>query len=354
MVQMDNLHYSYDSINGYNKPFNFIMSAREPGKTAMAWMKLIYLPWKKNKKPWIYLVRQVVEITDALVSSIQDTTVNKFTDDAVKFEYKQTFKDGIVDVKINGEIFFRIVSLSISLRRIKLATLANIGGILMDEYIIDPRTSEHYLPNEAFKIKEAYTTWKREYNGKGVLKAYFLGNPYSLYNPVFMDWKVNPNMLKRDSFLVGDMYVIHWAVINPELKKQLIAANPLYQFDEDYSGYALEGMAVNDANIKLGTLPENFAIRYAFKVNGKYLAVFKCRFYTPDLEYWYYVQDYPELSKKRIVFCYDFKEIVDKAIIMSPEDRFNLQTFKDGIRKNKVAYGDINVYYLIMEVYKNL
>ena len=354
MIPMDNIHYSYDPINGYNKPFNFVMSAREPGKTGMAWMKLIYFKWKKDKKPWIYMVRQSVEITDALLSSIQDTTINKFTDDNVKFEYKQTFKDGIVDVRIKGEMYFRVVSLSISLRRIKLALLANIGGVLMDEYIIDPRSQERYLPNEAFKIKEAYTTWKREYIGKGCLKMYFLGNPYSLYNPLFMDWMVNPNSLKRDSFLVGDMFVIHWAVINPELKKKLIRENPLYQFDEDYSGYALEGSAVNDANIRLGTLPENFSIKYAFKVNGKYLAVFKTRYFTHDLDSWYYVCDYPELSKKRIVFCYDFKEIVDKAIVMSPEDRFNLQTFKDGIRKNMVTYGDINVYYLIMEVYKNL
>lgn len=351
---MDNLHYSYDDINGYNKPFNFVMSAREPGKTAMGWMKLIYKSWKKTKMPWIYMVRQVVEITDALITSIQDTIINKFTDDNVKFEYKQTFKDGIVDVKINGEMFFRIVSLSISLRRIKLAVLANIGGCLMDEYIIDPRSGEKYIPNEAFKIKEAYTTWKREYRGKGVLRMYFLGNPYSLYNPLFMSWGVNPNELKRGSFLAGDVWVVHWALINPLLKEKLIKENPLYQFDEDYTGYALEGSAVNDANIRLGTLPDNFAIRYAFKVNGKYLAVFKTRYFTPDLVSWYFVCEYPELSKKRTVFCYDFKEIVDKAIVMSPEDRFNLQTFKDAIRKNKISYGDINVYYLIMEVYKNL
>ena len=224
----------------------------------------------------------------------------------------------------------------------------------MDEYIIDPRTSERYISNEAFKIKEAYTTWKREYSGKGVLKMYFLGNPYSLYNPLFMDWGVNPNKLKRDSFLVGDIYVIHWAVINPKLKEKLLKENPLYRFDEEYTGYALEGSAINDTNIKLGTLPHDFSIKYAFKVNGKYLAVFRANYLEMGASYSYFVMDYPELSKKRIVFCYDFKEIVDKAVIMSPEDRFNLARFKDAIRKNIVAYGDINVYYLIMEVYKNL
>ena len=356
---MDDLHYCYDEINGYNKPFNFVMSPREPGKTAMAWMKLIYNKWIKNKKPWIYLVRQVVEISDAMITSIQDTIINKFTDDAVKFEFKQTFKDGIVDVRINGEMFFRIVSLSIALRRIKLAALANIGGVLMDEYIIDPRTGEHYLPNEAFKIKEAYTTWKREYTDsrigrKGVLRCYFLGNPYSLFNPLFMDWKVNPNLLKQGEFYVGDDFVIHWATINPKLKEKLIQENPLYQFDEEYTSYALEGKAVNDSNIRIRTLPEDFRIKYAFKVNNRYLAVFRPVYIEMGASFSYFVKEYPELSKKRIVFCYDFKELVDGAVVMSPEDKFNLSRFKDAIRKNVIAYEDINVYYMIMEVYKNL
>ena len=51
----------------------------------------------------------------------------------------------------------------------------------MDEYIINPKSGERYGKDEAFKIKEAYTTWRRECDG--VLKCYFLANPYSLYNP---------------------------------------------------------------------------------------------------------------------------------------------------------------------------
>ena len=65
-VKLDNIHYSFRGIDGYNKPFNFIVSPRELGKTTMMWNIKIYRKWKVNKKPWIYLVRQVVEITDSL------------------------------------------------------------------------------------------------------------------------------------------------------------------------------------------------------------------------------------------------------------------------------------------------
>ena len=79
------------------------------GKTTMMWVPKVYLKWKENKKPWIYLVRKSVEICEALITSIADTNLNKYTDDNVILTYtKGSFKDGITDVFINGELFFRI------------------------------------------------------------------------------------------------------------------------------------------------------------------------------------------------------------------------------------------------------
>ena len=164
-IPRDNIHWSWRPIDGYNKPFNFVMSPREPGKTDSTWWEKIYCPWCEKKTPWMYLVRQSIEITEAMIQDIEDT-LNKWSVEEIKFQYtKGNFKDGIVDVKINGELFFRIVSLNIPLRRIKLAKIPNIGGVFMDEYIINPKMDEKYIKGEAFKIKEAYTTWRRSYDG---------------------------------------------------------------------------------------------------------------------------------------------------------------------------------------------
>ena len=59
-VKFDNIHYSFRAIDGYNKPFNFVLSPRELGKTTTMWYEKIYLGWKKDKRPWIYLVRQLI------------------------------------------------------------------------------------------------------------------------------------------------------------------------------------------------------------------------------------------------------------------------------------------------------
>lgn len=348
-VELDNLHYSYREIDGYNKPFNFIMSPREPGKTTMMWLKKIYLKWKENKAPWIYLVRNVVEISEPLITSIQDTILNKFTDDGVALQYiKGNFDDGIVDVKINGEIFFRIVSLNIKLRRIKLAVLKNCAGVFMDEYIINPKNGEKYLKNEAYTIKEAYSTWRRESNG--ILKMYFCGNPYSLFNPLFMDWGVETSKLKKNSFYVGNDFVIHWAILTPELRAHLLKVNPLYEFDEEYSDYALEGSAVNDKNIKLSKLPENYFLQYIFRMEEKYIGVYKNRF-IPDSDNRFFCTILDNIGKYRNVYCFDFEDLIDRCALFSREDRDRFSHFKKAMQRNQVAFSSIETYYLIIEIY---
>lgn len=357
-ILLDNIHYSWREIDGYNKPFNFVMSPRELGKTTTMWFQKIYIPFRKDHKPWIYLVRQSVEITEALINSIFDTIIHKFSDDDVEPIYKLgSFKDGIVDVYIRDKstdekhLFFRIVSLSIALRRIKLAVLKDIKGVFMDEYIIDPRTGEKYQDKEAFKIKEAYTTWRRE--SDGILKFYLSANPYSLFNPLFVDWDVDTLKLKKDSFYVGDMFVIHWAKLSDELRDAILELNPLYKFDEEYNQYAVEGTAINDANIKLGKLPLNFSLQFVFIYQRKYIGIFRNNI-TDDLSDRFFCKFIDQVSMRRTSFCFDFEDMMEKATLMSYEERQRLSRFKTGMRRNLVSFEDINVYYYCVEIYKNI
>lgn len=355
-IQRDNLHYSFRSIDGYNKAINIVISPREPGKTTSMWLDKIYLPWKKNHKPWIYLVRQAVEIDDALIESIFSTNMNKFTDDDLKPIYKpSTFSNGIVDIflEVNKEkiLFVRIVSLNIKMYRIKKAILRNIAGVFMDEFIINPQFAEKYLPKEFERLQEAYSTWRRE--ADGVLKMYFCGNPYSLFNPLFVGLKVDISKLKRDSFYVGDSFVIHWAILTPELKAKILEENPFYKFDEEYSNYAVDGQAVNDNNIKLGTLPRNFYLSFVIKINRKYVGIFQNN-YIDDMEDKFFCKFLDEVSARRTIYCFEFEEMLERSILVSIDERMKLQRFKEAMRKRLVSFEDINVYYYCEEVYKNL
>lgn len=352
LTQLDDMHYDYRAIDGYNKAFNAVVSPREPGKTSMMWVKKIYRPWTQDKRPWIYLVRQTVAITEALISSICLTTINKFCDEGVSFEYKLgSFKDGIVDVRIKGELFFRIVSLSIPLQRIKLAVLPGIKGVFMDEYIIDIRTGERYIANEAFKIKEAYTTWRRENKD---LKFYFAMNPYSLSCPIFADWGVDTNKLKVGSFYVGDTYVIHMATLDERLRAKLLEENPLYKFDETYAGYALYGEAINDKNIVIvKDLPNDFHLKYVFRYMNRNIGVYLAN--NPENEeYKYHCRYIQEVSKRRDIIAFDFGNMIEGAVLLSISDRLKLSDIKYAMQRRKMSFENVDIYYYFEEIYKYL
>ena len=346
----DKIYFNWRRLDGYPQPFKFAMSPREPGKTTSSWIK-IWRRYRETGKPWIYLVRQSVAITEALIETIHGV-ISKFFDDVPNFQYtKGAFKDGICDIKINGKIFFRIVSLSIPLQRIKLAVLRDLDNVFCDEYIIDPRSDEKYLHNEGFKIKEAYTTWRRE--ATGILNFYFAGNPYSLFNPLFVELGVKTNELRKGQVWTNGLIAIEWAMLTPELRAKLLKENPLYVFDEEYTQYALEGTAINDRNIKTGELPQNFSLKWIFKANNKFIGVFKNNIYDENQDK-FFCKFLDNVSKYRTIYCYEFEELIERAVVMSLDERIKLQKFKEAFRERKIAFGDINCYYLTEEIYKNI
>lgn len=381
IVPRDDLHMSWRTIDGFNKAINVFISPREPGKTDTTWWEKIYSGWCDDNKPWGYLVRQVVEITEAILIDIENN-INKWAVKPIQLQYnKGAFKDGIVDVKIDGKLFFRIIALSITLRRIKSAKIPNIKGLFMDEYIINPRTGEKYLPDEYFKIKELYTTYRREYQGKGMMKLYICGNPYSLFLPIFVGLRVDTLALRKDEYIdtgeeklyefpdgisfvdhvyklknhiyVGPEYAVEWGVLHPVLKRWLLEKNPFYQFDEEYNQYALEGCAVNDKNIKVGKLPPNYHLQFVIRIDNKNIGIFRNN-YLDMLRDDYYCKELDIVSARRVSFCFDFQDMIDRTILVGMEERMMLQRFKDAFRKRAVSFENINIYYYLEELYKSI
>ena len=352
--ELDNLHYDFREIDGYNKAINIIISPREAGKTTIAWNKKVYRPWQKTKKPWLYLVRNANEITDDLIDGIS-TCINKFNDEVDLIYSRGNLESPVCDffIMVDGKkvLFIRILALSTKLRKIKLSLIANIGGILMDEYIIDPKSGEKYLKGEEMKIKEIYTTYRRE--SDGVLKMYFLGNPYSLYKPLFLWLGVNTRLLKPDTIVVGEQYLVQCYALKEELKKKILEDNPLYQFDDSYKMYAFDGLAINDMSIRLGSFPPNYQLKFIVRINNINIGIFKNNFFV-DREDRYYCKEVKAFSSDRDIFAFDFTDVIEKCVLVSLDERRKLEGFKNAFRKRHVVFSNINIYYLIEEVYYNL
>lgn len=355
MEKRDNIHFTCRTIDGYNLPFNFIISEREAGKSTAVWLDKAYKAFVEGGNTTLVVRRKITHITKAYIDDIQKI-INKFTDDNVQFQYtKSSIDDGIVDIYINDKSFMRICALSCDITAIKSLVLLNLKYIIFDEFICNPRYGEKYLKQEANKYMDVYNTFRRESTG---LKCYFMGNPYSHFNPYFMFFNVNTAKLKRGAIITDNKsYVIQCYVICEELRAKILAENPLYQFDNDYTKYAFDGQNVNDLNIIIkDNLPPSFKLLYVFKSNNKYIGLYRASIWDNVSDIIYYCQfiEGNKISRRRDIICFDFEELVDHVIMLSPDERYKFQKIKEAMRKRLIAFNSIECYYLLEEIYYNL
>lgn len=351
-MKRDNLHFNFRTIDGYNKPFNFIISEREAGKSTSAILDKAYKSFVEDGSTTLFIKRMNVDITATYINDFENI-INKFILPPIKLEYnKSSLKDGIVDVFIDGKIFIRIVSLSLPISRIKSLMLPRIKYIIFDEFIVAKHLGEKYLKGEVFKFKELFNTFQRECHN---IRCYFLGNPYSLFNPYFLDLKVNTKLLKRGVIIAGDNYVIQCYEICEELKTIILARNPLYQFDDSYKKYAFDGGNIADENINLGNMPKNYYLSIVIKIENKYLSLWRNNYYEVlEDRFFVKLENENRYSKRRFTYVLNFEEMVDKTILLSKQDRFKFLSFKQAMEKRLVIFDSIASFYLAQDLYSNI
>lgn len=351
----DNIHYSTRKIDGYNLPFNFVISERELGKSTTIILDKIYKPFKRDGSTTIVVRRNVNHISEDYVEDFANI-INKFYDDNVVFQYsKNSLKDGIATIKIDGKPFIRFIGLSKQIASMKSMMFPNLKNIVFDEFICNQKFGEKYLKQEATKFLELYNTFRREATN---LKCWFLGNPYSLYNPYFVHFGIPTSKLKRGSIITdGKSYVVECAEMCDELREKILRENPLYQFDNAYTRYAFNGENVNDENILIRSKrPENYFLHSLFRVGGKYIAVYRNNDFTKIDTPHFYAEftDIEFVSKRRNIYCFDLEELVDRTSLISIDDKWKFEKLKNSMRKRLIEFNSIECYYLFEEVFYNI
>ena len=355
MVIRDNIHYSTRKIDGYNLPFNFVISERELGKSTTIILDKIYKPFKERGETTIVIRRNVNHISEDYVEDFANI-INKFTDDNVIFQYsKNALKDGIATIKVEGKPFIRFIGLSKQIASIKSMMFPNLQAIVFDEFICNGKFGEKYLKDEATKFLEVYNTFRRESNN---LKCWFLGNPYSLYNPYFVHFGVLTAKLKRGSIITDKKsYVVECAEMCKELREKILHDNPLYQFDNSYTRYAFNGENINDENILIrDKKPENYFLSSLFRVGGKYIAVYRNNNFADIKKPYFYIEfiDPEVISKKRSIYCFDLDELVDRTSLISLDDKSKFEKLKNAMRNRMIEFNSIECYYLFEEIFYNI
>lgn len=351
----DNIHYHSDLILSKNKPFNFIISAREAGKSTDIW-RYAFNCLVKRGKTTIVLRRQIADITEVYIDDVENI-INKFADNPVQFFYKMS-KDGIINVNIGkpddkgGAIpFFRIMALSVPMRRFKSLLYPNLGLIIFDEFIVNIRMGEKYLKDEVFRFKELYNTFQREADN---LRCIFMGNPYSLYNPYFSWKKFKAKEIFPGAMLTTDDSALEAYELTEELKEYILNKNPLYKFDDAYKAYAFDGRAINDQQVyTMETQPSNFRLQWVFYTQGKYIGIYYGLKIVDGDHIFYWVADLGEYkSGRRSAICFDLNDLISGNVLATNDMKNRFMNFRHCIERRTVAYKTIEEAYLTEEIYQ--
>lgn len=346
----DGTYWTKRRIDGYQRPINIIIGPREPGKST----SLMSAMWKECCKGLTggYITRNKNKINETLVNAIR-SPIQKFY--SVPPLHLQGGGEGTGNANIlcNGWPVIRAIALGMSTDDIKRTVIPDVSFLLFDEAILDLNKGDRYLPGEADKFKELYTTLVRE---KPNLKVYMLGNVYSMYNPYFLDFGIDGSKIKPGEIFCTDKVAVERITVSEKLKTKLEESNPYYYMDEKYRSFALEGEAKNDSSIELVRVrPRNATTKFVLRLLGKDLAV--CRLSdsllsNQDGEPVFWV-GYSKTEKKTAI-AYDVKELVTGTRLANPNDKFLTGYFRTCFEQRRVVYQDLACYYLIEEIYKSL
>ena len=355
LATLDNLHFSFNAIDGHQKPFNFIISPREDGKSTAAVVTKAYKAFIEEGRASIFLRRDKNDITDIYINSIL-LIIKKFKDEGAEFHYKRTKNEGFLAVYLNeyDKPFLYFMALNQEKSNFKSLVIGDIAYIFVDEFIIDTRAGEKYSPDEPGKVKELYSTFNRE--ASKPIKIYWLGNPYSLYNPYFVAFGIDPKRLTKGAIVTGKEWAAQRHILNPALVELIKKKNPMYdQFANDaWYKYAMEGEAINDVNIRVEEKPAGFAIFAIIVFEGRYYAIWNdaqgFAFDSPD----YYVSRESSVGKRRVAYAFDFKDLVLNSQLYGKDDKRFLSRFKRAVMLRRVAYQDLDCSYTIENLFASI
>lgn len=358
----DNIHFTTEIIDGYDKDFNIVQSARSTGKSTKIFKKG-YNYYQRDYSPFIVLRRLVADITESYIDD-QLKVINKFRGDneKLKFYYKaSTFKEGVVDIYLSAEdlknkehVFMRVIGLSAKMQKLKGGVLSNVSMIIFDEFMIDVRNKEKYLADEIMRFKELYTTYRREAKNQR-LKVWFLGNAYSYYSPYHAYFKIPTDKIKMGCILTGNTWIYNLYQPCEELIEQL-KSNPLYDIDDKYEQYALYGKAINDEYIQIEkVMPRNFSLFAVFKVASNLIGVYSNRG-NEGVDFSFWCEELSEWREeyRRKAMTFDISDMTSYTYIPSRQIVSLLFPVKRAINNRDIYYKSIGASYILEMLYNML
>ena len=276
-------------------------------------------------------------------------TINKFARKRVRVKIRKKPSEWYGRGFVNGKLILWIVPLKANSDKLKGMNLGKIAYLVKDEFIVNERRGNRYCPSEGFKFKELWTTLNRE-NPK--MKGYLFGNAYSLYCPYFPIFGIKEKDIKMGHVATSPKMAVEFFEAPPELVKRIIEGNRLLAVDEDvdeYTRFALMGEQINDVNIALReTQPSDTRLKFVFKVDGKYIGIFRSNVYPVDYNYWVGFIKSPH-AREAIVL--DVAELENGNVLFSSSMRFKMGDVEQSFAHHKMQFQNVEAEHSFERIY---
>ena len=216
----DGVYYNWQKTYTYNAKINIIISMRGFGKTYGA-RKQAVKDFIKDGSKFVEIVRykESLKGESAIQVGYFDKLVlnNEFPD----YVFKTNGTNAYIAKKPNGDgkPVWRhcgyFVALS-AMQQTKQRTFVNVKSVIFDEFIIDKRTRNRYLPGEFNLFVNLIDSLAREEvdkDGNAVgtkVRVYLLGNACDLTNPYFIRWGINKQPKEGYSWYGGKLVLVHY------------------------------------------------------------------------------------------------------------------------------------------------
>lgn len=349
------IYYTFDKIDSYGKNENYIISPREDGKSTAVFFYKVLNDFHKNGLPSLYLRRNKTDLSSLYFDSFS-MYIDKFLEDASDYNitYHITERiNGVVPIYLNGKSLIDVVCLSTKIGS-KKSLVKRYNYLIFDEFIVNPLFGERYLKMELTRYLEIKKTFMRE----NIAKTYFIGNPYTLYNPYFVGYNVDTTKLKKNSVYVDNVnnIAIERHALHPKLKEKILARDPKHDFGLDaYDRYSVEGEAVNDEPLKVSKyIPNNYVLTDILRYQGKYFGIFKNQNLVTDYPYAVKVLPEGSISSSRKIYAFDFQELYNNVVLITRSERARFAYFKNAVRSRSVIYDSLESAYVTQEIYSLL
>jgi len=345
-MEMLPIYLNLRALNGYNRPINCVLSARSCGKTTLIWNELAL----KKGGVLVYLVRDVNEINTLLETKVRET-INKFSSSRVRVVLRKKPSDFYANIEIDGALKVWVFSLKVNTDKLKGIMIGKVNYLVLDEFIVNERQGNKYIKAEGFRFKEIWSTLSRE-NPK--MKAYLFGNPYSIYNPYFVEFNFDVRKIHLGKIATNDKMAVYYFAPSPALLNRIKDENKLLSDNENdrYSQFALYGKQINDSNIPVSPImPQHFTLRLAFKIEGKMLGVYRT---TNFFEEYKYYLSYLIGSTSKEVITLDKCDLEKGEVLYSSSLRSKLSGLEVAYNHHQILYETIEANHAFERIYELL